>query len=251
MKSHIHYLLLILCFTSAFLASSCKKEKSDTPPEEYQVTFIFSHKIGNEVLEFDTIRYFNAFGNKYSVATLKYFISNITLLRPDSGTLLFNEDHYVDASDTATFTFIPSVKAPPGNYSRISFIFGLDSLKNVTGRFPDPPENKMEWPAAIGGGYHYMKLEGKFDSAGIIKNYQCHTGQSMGVPYFIDISLQVTFSVNGHGVTVRIIMDINEWWKNPSTLDLNNITEIMMNPTYQKYIQENGTDVFSIGSIGK
>ena len=30
----------------------------------------------------------------------------------------------------------------------------------------------MEWPPALGEGYHYMKLEGKFDSTDLVKNYQ-------------------------------------------------------------------------------
>jgi hypothetical protein len=251
MKSFLFKFLIALCIISAAIVSSCKKQGDEISPVAYQVRFLFSYKVGSYPLKFDTIRYFNEFGNKYSVITLKYFISKIALHRTDGGILLFNEDNYIDASDTSTLTFVPSGKATPGMYTSINFNFGLDSLENVTGCFLNPPENKMEWPPDIGGGYHYMKLEGKFDSAGVIKNYQCHTGQLMGVPYYIKISLPVTFSVRDHDVTIQIIMDINEWWKNPNTLDLNNVTEIMMNPVYQRYIQENGADVFSVGAINK
>jgi hypothetical protein len=240
---------IIALFAFVTLSSSCKK-KDDAAAAQYQVSFYFAHKVGSESLQFDTIRYINAFGNHYSIATLKYFISNITLHKSGGGTLIYDEEHYVDATDSSTFIFIPADKIPPGNYSGISFIYGLDTIKNVTGRFLNPPESEMEWPVPMGGGYHYMKLEGKHDSSGVIKNYQAHTGQLMGIPYFINVTLPASsFTITGQGAEVRIVMDINEWWMNPNILDLNDITGIMGNGFFQQQLKENGADVFSVGSI--
>jgi hypothetical protein len=50
----------------------------------------------------------------------------------------------------------------------------------------------MEWPIMMGGGYHYMKLEGKFDSAAIVKNYQTHTGPTNGNQNYISLDLPIT-----------------------------------------------------------
>ena len=102
-------------------------------------------------------------------------------------------------------------------------------------------------PAAMGTGYHYMKLEGKFDSAGVIKNYQAHTGPSMGNQYFVEVVLtQDPFSCNCTTVDIRIDMDINKWWQNPNTLDLNNMSMVMGNQEMQQKLKENGSDVFSL-----
>ncbi len=219
--------------------SSCEKD-------ENQITFEFIHRVGTETLEFDTIRYVNAYGNTFSVVTLKYFISNIILQKTDGGSLLIDEEHYIDASDNTTTSFIPLLKIPVGTYSRISFVFGLDTLKNVSGWFTNPPESKMEWPLGMGGGYHYLKLEGKLNATGLIKSYQAHMGQLKGMPYYISVDLpESSFNIDGDDVNIQIIMDINKWWVNPNTLDLNDITGIMGNGSIQQQLKENGNDVFS------
>jgi hypothetical protein len=217
---------------------------------DYPVTFKFIHYVGKEPLVLDTIRYTNLFGNKYSVATLKYFVSNIILQKSDGDSLELKEVFYIDAAINKTATFTLSGKIPAGTYSRLSFLFGLNKEQNVSGKFPNPPENRMEWPETMGGGYHYMKLEGKIDSAGEIKNFQAHTGQLNGTPHFIKVILPAArFRIDNKGVNILIIMDINEWWHNPNTIDLNRITSIMDNGPVQQRLMENGGDVFSIGSI--
>lgn len=221
--------------------TSCKKEENT----ETEVIFNFKHFVGNEELQFDEIKYKNAFGNDYSVSTLKYFVSNITL-HTDGGIYTINGAHYVDATDNSTLTFAPGIKFPAGTYNKVSFTYGLDSVNNVTGRFPNPPENLMEWPIAMGGGYHYMKLEGKFDSTGVVKNYQAHTGPTMGNDNSFEVTLnEANFSCSCVTKTIIFEMDINNWWTNPNTLDLNNISGIMGNQNMQEKFKANGSDVFS------
>ncbi|MCF6342879.1 MAG: hypothetical protein L3J31_08760 [Bacteroidales bacterium] len=231
-----------LSLGTVLFISACKKDEIT----EQQLIFTFNHFVKTDAVEFDTIIYENAFGNPYSVATLKYFVSDFTLHLADGSTVLIDDEHYVDARDASTLTYTPQVKIPLGNYTGLSFTFGLDTLKNITGRFPNPPENNMEWPLAMGPGYHYMKLEGKFDSTGIVKNYQAHTGQSMGNPYYFTVSLPgVGFSCDCSSVNIDIFMDINKWWESPNTFDLNNMSAVMGNQEVQQKLKENGNDVFT------
>ncbi len=217
---------------------------------EHQVQIKFIHKIGSEPLVMDTIMHTNLFGNKYSVATLRYFVSNITLQNEDGNKVQLHEVFYIDAVNNNISGFISSEKIPAGMYSGVSFIFGLDKATNVSGKFLNPPENRMEWPEPMGGGYHYMKLEGKIDSDGKIVNYQAHTGGLDGTQYFIEVSVGVPpFSVDDNIVTIPIIMDISSWWRDPNTIDLNNISGIMGSDFFQNQFMENGNDVFSIGNI--
>jgi hypothetical protein len=196
------------------------------------------------------IQYFNAFGNNYSVITLKYFVSDFRFYKADGGVVFVDEAFYIDAADATTMTFIPLSKLPLGDYNSVSFVFGLDSVKNISGAFPNPPENAMEWPAPMGGGYHYMKLEGKVDSSGVINNYQAHTGPTMGNSNFINVMLPASsFQADKEDLHLTIVMDINKWWKNPNTLDLNQITGIMGNQDMQVKMHDNGHDVFSVLSI--
>ena len=247
-KTLLMFTALIL--SGALIFNACKKDKDvqiNPVDKDATVMFTLNHNVDGEQLVFDNIQYQNAVGNDYSVATLKYFISNITFHNTDGSSFLIDEEHYVDASDANTLNFLPDVKIPEGKYSSISFIFGLDTLKNKDGRYLNPPESNMEWPPAMGQGYHYMKLEGKIDSSGTIKNFQAHTGQSMGNPYFIEVNLpNSTFTADGGSFEISFSMNINKWWENPNELDLNVMTSMMGNQTLQQKLHENGNDVFSV-----
>lgn len=240
------YYLCILTFATALLImAGCNKDSNEA--DSVQVNFIFNHLIGTETVQYDDIKYVNKAGNTYSVETLKYFVSDITLYQEDGTQVIIDAEHYVDARESTTLTFNPGVNLPLANYNKMSFIFGLSEAKNVAGRYPNPPESNMEWPPAMGTGYHYMKLEGKFDSAGVIKNYQAHTGPTMGNQNFVTVVLtQDPFSCNCTTVDIRIDMDINKWWQNPNTLDLNNMSMVMGNQEMQEKLQANGSDVFSL-----
>ena len=245
-------LLSIIFLATILIFSSCKKDEDSTvdPPAQDNQVFQLSHFVGTDVLEFTNIKYTNAFGNVYSVETLKYFISDITLEKADGTEFFIGEEHYVDGADSTTLAFNPVTTIPDGEYTSVSFIFGLSEEKNVNGRYPNPPENLMEWPHAMGGGYHYMKLEGKFNEGGTTKNYQGHTGPTMGNQNFIEVTLPGSeFTVSGDTFTFTIKMDINNWWTNPNTLDLNVVTGIMGNQDMQVIMHDNGNDVFSVLSI--
>ena len=243
--------LFFIMFAAIMLLLPACNKSNDTPIlREVQVDFGFIHHVGPDEVQFDTITYTNDAGNEYSVSTLQYFISDIRLSRSDGTTVHFDIEHYVDARNGTTTVFQPDRKIPAGDYSEISFIFGIDSVKNVAGRFPDPPENLMEWPPALGEGYHYMKLEGKHDSTGIIKNFQAHSGPSKGNHYYFTVTLpNSSFKATDDQQTVGIVMDINKWWTGPNTLDLNQMTMVMGNLEMQAKLQENGHDVFSFAGL--
>jgi len=58
-----------------------------------------------------------------------------------------------------------------------------------------------------------------------------------------------SINVDGADLQIEIIMNIDKWWENPNTINLNDVTGIMGNITMQQKLQSNGHDVFSIGSI--
>lgn len=244
-------LLFLIVAAIGFTACSKNADNINARPATGSIDFTFSHSVGSQPLQFNSIQYTNAFGNQYSVSTLKYFISDITLHKPDGGLILIDDEHYVDGQDASTLYFNPEVTIPTGDYIMISFVFGLTEEKNVNGAFPNPPENNMEWPPALGTGYHYMKLEGKYDSVGTVKNYQAHTGPTNGNQNYIRVVLENSgFSFSGSGVSVTLRMNINNWWVSPNTLDLNDITMIMGNQEMQVKLHNNGEeDVFSVLDI--
>lgn len=237
--------ILILIGAMAITISCNKKEDTILTPINTDITITMVHTIDGTPVEYDNIKYINAFGNQYSVARLQYFISDIILTRDDGNDVFIDEEFYVDGRISSSQVLDVSTKIPLGDYTALEFIFGLSEEKNVPGRFPNPPENNMEWPPALGSGYHYMKLEGKIDSSGTIKNYQAHTGPTFGNQNYIQVIIEnVFFSISESETAVGIQMDINKWWQDPNIIDLNDMTMIMGNQDVQIKLHDNGMNVF-------
>lgn len=231
--------------------SSAKKDDgSCTYAPTYSTQFDFTHEINGADFLFDTILYPHPAGQPYSVQTLKYFVSNIVLYKANGDSVYMDLAHYVDArtSSTRTLKYLNSIENT--SYTGISFIFGLDETKNITGTYLNPPESLMEWPIPMGGGYHYMKMEGKYDSLGVIKNYNAHTGATMGVPHYFKVNLIEPFTVTDHQVHMEITMELNNWFQNPTLFDFDVFgSAIMGDQVAQQILEDNGVDVFTVTII--
>lgn len=242
--------ILLFAVLTAILISACKKD-TVIYPSSIKLQIGFTHSVDGTILELDTIKYSNEAGNLYSVVNLRYFISNLVLHK--AGEKIVLEDiHYIDLRDTNTLTLSPNVNILNGACDSITFTFGLDTSFNMTGYFVNPPEANMAWPPPMGGGYHYMQLEGKYDSAGVTtKNYNVHTGATMGVPYDFPVHLSSSsFMANGKNITATIEMNINKWFSDPNTYDFMTYGDaIMGNSSAQQVLQQNGHDVFRVISI--
>ena len=123
---------------------------------------------------------------------------------------------------------------------------------NVSDTLTTVEEVSMAWPDGNqGGGYHYMKLEGTYDSLGIdsiSKNYNIHTGGIMGNPHDFNVTFNNSaFTINEDGLSFEIVMDINEWFTSPHDYDFADYGHmIMMDTTAQMQLKANGSSVFSI-----
>lgn len=242
---------LLLLIGIILILTACKKGDDTTlTPLNTNISIAFFHTVNDEVVEFDNIKYVNAYGNQYSVVRLQYFISDIILTRDDNTKIFIDEEFYVDGREPSSHYQDVTARIPFGQYIGLEFVFGLSEEKNIAGRYPNPPENNMEWPPALGTGYHYMKLEGKIDSSGVVKNFQAHTGPSFGNQNYIRVELKdAFFMISESATTIGIQMDINKWWQDPNTLDLNEITMVMGKQDIQQQLHDNGLNVFSYEPI--
>ena len=238
--------IVLLVVISAMTMVSCRKDK-----ETSKISLSFIHKVGNEELEFDTVKYTNAVGHSYEVRTLKYFISNIVFSKSDGSKNVYKTPIYINAEDPSTLTHT-NIEIPLGIYESIGITFGIDSNMNVSDTLTTVEEASMAWPDGNqGGGYHYLKLEGTYDSLGVDsvnKNYNIHTGGIMGNPHDFNVIFENSaFTINEDGLSFKIIMDVNEWFTSPHNYDFSDYGHmIMMNMTAQMQLKENGSSVFSI-----
>lgn len=248
MSGKKYFILLIL---TAVLFSSCHKEKTAA------LSVSFAFHVDGQDLEQDVRKYVNAAGNQYEVNEVMFFISNIKLYQSDGSVVARDRIHYVDVDIASTLDWDLGM-IPQGNYSGISFTFGLSDAENRSNRFVNPPECNMSWPDVMGGGYHYMKINGKWlADDGQVKPFNLHTGigqlydEEGNVTQFVDNSFSVTlehpFTVPEKGENLQLVMNINQWFNASRMFDLDEWGgSIMQNQAAQEILKQNGPYVFEL-----
>ena len=257
MKSRLLALML------ALLTMACTKQ-----PEKAEIDLNIGYVINDKPLVIDTLCYENAAGNRFLITEIQWFLSNIQLLGQDGQwhTLKHLDAENPSAVETEHIFYIDTdipeshtlrgQKIPIGHYSLLRFTFGLDENDNQTGIFNDSPESEMFWPYVLGGGYHYMKLNGKFvNSEGRLNPLAIHLGIGQNEDcteyyqnYFI-VELPIDLDVKANTEnSIDLTMVIDNWFRYSHTIDFNVYgSSIMQNQAAQQAFKENGQDVFIIG----
>lgn len=243
----LHFLGVAIFATLLF--SSCKKDdpKPGVSPPETVSYLRFTSEVDGVAVEYDTIKYVNEFGNQFGIETVRYFISNVEFVGSDGDAVAVDEAIYVDMRDPGYDLKEYTSTLPNGIYTEMRFTFGLDSAMNQTGAFPNFPETAMEWPIMMGGGYHYMKLEGKYIDGGSYNHFNFHTGPLGGNQNYFQVNIPMYVEIIDGSFDVTLTMEIQNWFRNPNTFDLTAIFGGMMgDQTKQLLVKENGHDVFHV-----
>lgn len=237
-KNIIIYMFIVSYF---IFLTGCKKSSSSE--DEQPATMELSFSVDNSILEFNTIKYLNAAGNNFSVSKLHCYLSNFQIENSDGTIYHFDDIIYVEASSAKSLSNFSSL--PLGNYRRISFLIGLDSAHNTEHALPHTVENdNMAWPASMGGGYHFIKLEGNFINASQTFGYAMHLGLNRNC---VAINISKQFTITSESNTIQLNMNINEWFKNPMIYDFNiDGNYSMSDSTAMAKLSQNGADVFTI-----
>lgn len=239
---------LLFFMSLAVLLFSCKKEEE--AEEQVPITKSASlllkirFQVDGPALEFDTIKYENEAHNHYSVHTLVFYLSQLSLVKEDNSLLQIKDWIFVDATDASTLqlTIDP---IPPGCYKGFHFNIGIDSAHNVPDGLPATTNNlMMEWPVSMGGGYHFLKLEGYFADTNSTPGYAMHLGTNMALT---TISLSDTLCFTDSEIQRTLTANINEWFRTPETYDFNVDGNYSMgNAAAMSKLAANGIDVFTI-----
>jgi hypothetical protein len=240
------------------VAGGCNDQESVGPGDLGTVTLELDHDVAGEPLVFDAVRYTNAAGNRYDVTTLRYYLSDLELVRGDGVSFALPAVHYRDGRDLRTRDWTaPGV--PDGDYTAIRFTFGLDSLRNVTGSLPATTENlAMEWPPTLGGGYHYMMLDGRYElPGGGLDGWVAHFGRLQRdvdlapMHHFFRVELRIAaLAVRGDAWRVRLVMDLDQWFRSPENFDFSIYGgSVMENPNAQETLEDNGRDAFRTAEV--
>jgi len=243
--------------TILFFFIGCKKT---TPTGRLQINF--TTEVDGVSIRYDVLDYVNDAGNNYEVNEVRYFISRVKLQKSDGTEITIADNagiHYYDSDIASSHNWLVSDEIPVGKYESIFFVFGLDEVQNVTGYFVNPPETNMAWPVPIGGGYHYMQINGKWLNINDELTPFClHTGigqtyQDGNITGFVQNYFAVTLPLNGFEITEEdvssftLTMNVNNWFRSPNVYDFNEWGgTIMQNQAAQEVLKANGKNVFSV-----
>ena len=157
---------ILIMMSLALNIISCKSEQnSDSTTDSGKIVFKFNHNVDGLPLLKDSMIYINEAGNHYKITELKYFISDVTLHKSDGTKKVISEwkdIDYIDMDIQSSLTWDVYDKISVGKYDSISFTFGINTQKNQTFMYVNPPEVNMMWPSLLGGGYHYLMINGKW-----------------------------------------------------------------------------------------
>ena len=247
MQTRLHFFLCLILMTTAACNNTNKYSA---------VTLSVTHEVNGQSLLTDSLCYTNAAGNAYLVNEVQWFLSRLEIEDEHGAWIPLRDVWYID-TDLHDSQSIKTENIPIGLYQTLRFTFGLNDTDNQTGAFTNPPESEMFWPDELGGGYHYMKLNGKFlNPDSLLAPLAIHLGRGQNASHteFYDnsftVELRISFTIaEGQENSLGIVMNIENWFRNPNTYDFNHFgSAIMQNQQAQQALKENGHDVLSINT---
>lgn len=160
----------IAALAAILFLASCKKEGKEPDFNQNELAPLsveFDNIVGGTNLYLNSTTYTNAAGEDYSVTLLQYYVSNIKVYKADGTEYVVPQDSsyfLIKEGDIASGS--ARVNVPEGDYSRLVFTLGVDSLRSTmdidkrTGVL-DPAsgmDNGMYW--GWNSGYIFFKMEG-------------------------------------------------------------------------------------------
>jgi hypothetical protein len=239
----------IVALAATTLIISCKKNTAPNYNANVKapLTIEFDNVVGDQNLILNTGSYTNAAGENFTVSTLKYYISNISLTKTDGTTYTVPQDSsYFLLDESVPSSNIVGISIPEGEYKQLNFTLGVDSLRNTmdisrrTGALdPAGAAAGMYW--SWNSGYIFFKMEGDSPSAPVdgtgARKFRYHIGGfgGMSTPTFNNIksfSLNLSTAGNakvktGNTPNIHLMVDILKAFTGTTNISIASYPSIM------------------------
>lgn len=201
--------IFLFFLLAVVLLTSCEKDNDPeyNPAAKSDLSLEFDNVAGAADLQLNNGVYTNAAGQGFTVTKLKYYVSNLAFTNVDGTvyTVPQAESYFlIDESVPASRT--PALKLPEGEYKTVSFILGVDSLKNTTDVSQrtgvldvSAAASDMYW--TWNSGYIFFKMEGTSPAITTMGGvFQLHVGGFGGYGTPTPNNLRrITLDLSGRG----------------------------------------------------
>jgi hypothetical protein len=220
---------------------SCESDRDVVPATSLSISI--NHQVDAFQLTWDSLVYQNAKAEIYSLNRLQYYISQVRFYK--SNALVFTIDTvlYVDAHNNNSILI---KNTPAFSFDSIGFFIGVDPAHNINGKLAPTAENiEMEWPETMGGGYHFLKMEGHWKDGLDKPGFAMHVGTTAQL---VSAGAKGSYSLESAKINkFTLTMNINEWFTHPYNYSFKTDGNYTMgDATLMQRISTNGKDVFTI-----
>ncbi len=248
MKTLNNFWILGLFMVSISFFSCKKDEFSDA-----NVTIDIEHTFDDASFALNT-NYVNGSGETIKFTKLKYYISNIQLLKSGNESWAETESyHLVDASNPSSISIVLSNVAG-GEYTGIKFLIGVDSTRNVSGAQTGAldPANDMFWSWSTG--YIFFKAEGtspQSPSNSFTYHIGGFTGPNKGLRWVTLNFGSTTLKVNSNNENmIHLKANLKKLFDGSNyTLSVANTNNVMMVSPVSANIANNYSEILSFDHI--
>jgi len=246
---------LLMCVALAL--TSCGEDMDDNALANANINFKFSHTWDNTLINssnLTTQTLTNENGENINITRIRYLISKLQLVNSSGTTFTFDGYKFTDLENEDTYNFTPENNSIPTGTYTLKFVWGFNEEDNIDGAYLDLNSASWNWPAMLGGGYHFLQFDGMYNVDTTPSPFNYHNGTarvSVGnfEQNFAIIELETPLNITKNA-TINVNMNISEFFKNPNTWDLNVLdTPLMPNYNAQKMMQENVMSVFNVEGI--
>lgn len=159
--------LCVLALAAALGLAGCKKDKDSGPTGP--VTLEFNHKVGDLDLDLTKSKaaYKTVSGDSFRVTRFIYYVSNLRFNKAGGGGYAVPNSYYLINEADAASQRVALADVPTGDYTSLSFVVGVDSVRNRSGAQTGALDqgNGMFW--VWDTGYIFLKLEGNYVQPGV------------------------------------------------------------------------------------
>lgn len=254
--------ILIIAGAFILMSASCKKTTGSLYDSNVKapITLEFDNIVGGADLQLNTGSYTNESGEQFKVSMLRYFVSNIVLTNVNGSKYIVPQDSsYFLIDESKPSTLKTSIKIPEGEYSKLEFVLGVDSLRNTkdlsqrTGVLdPTGEASGMYW--SWNSGYIFFKMEGNSPSSKLTNNvFQYHIGLFGGYStptlnnlknISIDLTQRGIAKVKtGKTPNVHLLVDVSKVFNGTNKVSISANTVVMAS-AFSAKIADNFTSMF-------
>ncbi|KYP15543.1 MAG: hypothetical protein A1D16_21515 [Flavihumibacter sp. CACIAM 22H1] len=254
-KTENKYSVLILLSWIIGILPSCQKQLGNESPANAVLEIRFHPQLDGFPLEYGTT-YQLPTGEAFEPRVFKFYAGKISLQQRNGSLTSTTKDPYYLLGAASEDELTIRTTIPPGTYSNLEFLLGVDSARNVSGVQSGAldPLKGMFW--TWNSGYIFAKLEGISPSSSVQGNkVEYHVG-GFRVPFNAAQAIRLPLAVSGElelkaGQTciLDIAVTLDNWFTGPYPFSISDHPVCMTPGELAWNISRNFSGLFSVTNL--